>query len=404
VQTIYMDTHIPRLLATKTLGQVWSGSYVSRVSPVRFADQSDPPLPQPHGVRVGNDVSLICGSDLHLLLVETDPRIALASLPSLRRVYLGHEVCGHVLETGAAVTKVRPGDRVALQYPLPSCLTQNIDPPCPACADGRFYLCQNQAKGLGPTSVGGGWGDQMIVHERQLYRAPDYLADDQVALLEPAAVALHAVLEALPQPGQTVLVVGAGVIGLLVACVVRALVPEARLTLVARYPFQADAARRLGIEDVQVHQNVYQLTVQRTGAQLFRGALGNSMLLGGFDSVFDCVGSSRTLTQSLRYVRARGTVVAVGIQYRRYTVDLSPLYYQEVRLLGTWGYGVETWEGEKMDAFELASRLVGAGRISLAGLITHRFPLAGWRQAVTVAAEKKRYRSIKVGFDLTRKE
>jgi threonine dehydrogenase-like Zn-dependent dehydrogenase len=144
--------------------------------------------------------------------------------------------------------------------------------------------------------------------------------------------------------------------------------------------------------------------VERTGAQLFRGALGAAMLLGGFDSVFDCVGSSRTLTQALRYVRPRGTVIAVGIQLRPYTVDLSPLYSQEVRLLGTWGYGLETWEEERLDAFELAARLVRSGKIALSGLITHRYALSDWRQAVSVAGDKKRYRSIKVGFDLTGKE
>ena len=67
------------------------------------------------------------------------------------------------------------------------------------------------------------------------------------------------------------------------------------------------------------------------------------MLLGGFDVVFDCVGTSATLTESVRWTRAGGTVVAVGIQYKIYKSDLSPFYYQELRLLGTWGYGVEEW-------------------------------------------------------------
>jgi threonine dehydrogenase-like Zn-dependent dehydrogenase len=398
MQTVYMDINVPRLVATKALGRVWPSAYVSRISPVRFVTQPDPVLPGPYSVRVRNRISLICGSDLHLLFAEADPRIAIAALPSVKRVYLGHEVCGEVTEVGSSVSAVRPGDRVALQYTVPNCVTQAIQPSCPRCAEGQFHLCENQARDLGPSPMGGGWGDQMVVHERQLYRPPESLGDDEVALLEPAAVGVHAVLRAVPRPGQRVLVVGCGIIGLMTLQALRALAPSTEVTALARHEFQATIARGLGASEVYTGEDGYQITAKTTGANLYRGGFGSAMLLGGFDAVFDCAGSSRTLTEALRWVRADGTVVAVGIQYNMYKIDLSPLYFQEVRLIGTWGYGIEDWEGEGLDTFALAARLVEKKDLSFDRFITHRFALADWRKAVATAADKKRYQSIKVAL------
>lgn len=398
MQTVFMDINVPRLIATKALGQIWPAAYVSRVSPVRFVTWPDPDLPGPHSVRVRNRVSLICGSDLHLLFAEADPRIAIAALPSVKRVYLGHEVCGEVIEVGSSVTAVRPGDRVALQYTVPNCATQSIQPPCPRCADGQFHLCENQARDLGASPIGGGWGDQMVVHERQLYRPPESLSDDEVALLEPAAVGLHAVLRAMPRPGQRVLVIGCGVIGLTTLQALRALAPDAEVTVLARHEFQATIARGMGASEVCTGEDGYRIAARKTGANLYRGGFGCAMLLGGFDAVFDCAGSSRTLTEALRWVRADGTVIAVGVQYKMYKIDLSPLYFQEVRLIGTWGYGIEDWQGERLDTFALAARLVEQKKVSFDRFITHRFALADWRKAVAAAADKKRHQSIKVAL------
>ncbi len=67
-------------------------------------------------------------------------------------------------------------------------------------------------------------------------------------------------------------------------------------------------------------------------------------------------------------------------------------------MAGTWGYGQEDWKGERLDTFELAAILAESGDLVLDGLITHRFPLSQWREAVTVAVDKKKHRSIKVAL------
>ncbi len=398
MQTIYVEVDIPRVLATRALSKIWPGAYLSSISPVHFVTQPDPPLPGPHSVRVRNRLSLICGTDLHLVYVDGDPRVAPAVLPGNRRTYLGHEISGEVIEVGPAVTRVRVGDRVALRYFSPTCHTQGIQPPCRHCARGDYYLCENQSAGKGVASIGGGWGDQLIVHEDQLYRPPDALSDEAVALIEPAAVGVHAVLQELPRPGDRVLVLGCGIIGLMTVQALRALAPEAHVTALARYPFQAEVARRLGAHEVRTREDGYTVTAEVTGARLYRGMLGSAMLLGGFDVVYDCVGTGRTVTDTLRWARAGGAVVLVGVQFKPLTVDLSPVWYQEVRLLGVMAHGMERWLGEEIGTFELTARLFQMGRLTAEGLITHRFPLARWREAIEVAASKRRHRAIKVAF------
>jgi threonine dehydrogenase-like Zn-dependent dehydrogenase len=398
MRTIFIEIDIPRVVATRALGKVWPGAYFSPLSPLHFVTWPDPPLPGPHSVRVRNRLSLICGTDLHLAYADGDPRVAPAVLPGNKRTYLGHEICGEVVEVGPAVTRVRVGERVALRYFAPSCHTQGIEPLCAHCARGDYFLCENQSLGQGAPAIGGGWSDSFIAHEHQLYVPPSPLSDDEVALLEPAAVGVHAALMALPPPGARVLVLGCGIIGLMVIQALRALAPQVHVTALARYEFQAEAARRLGATEVRVREDGYAVAVEVTGARAYRGMMGSTMLLGGFDVVFDCVGTGKTLTDTLRWARAGGRVVLVGVQFQPLTVDLTPVWYQEVRLLGAMAHGHEVWQGEEIGTFELTARLFEERKLTAEGLITHRFPLAQWREAIAAASSKRAHQAIKIAF------
>ncbi len=398
MRTVYVELDIPRALATQVLGKVWTGAYLSPISPVHSATLPDPPLPGPHHVRVRNRLSLICGSDLHMVYVEIDPRVAPAALPGNKRFYLGHELCGEVIEVGEAVSRVRVGDRVALRHFSSTCHTQGIEPPCRHCREGNYYLCENQSMTETSPIIGGGWSDQFVAHEAQLFRAPEDLSDEEIAILETMATGVHTVLQALPEPGDRVAVLGCGIIGLVTIQALRALAPEAHITALARYPFQAEQARRLGAHEVRVREDGYQVTAEVTGAKLYQGMLGSRMLLGGFDVIYDCVGTGRTITDSLRWARAKGRVMLVGVQFRPMSVDLNPVWYQEVKLLGVYAHGREVWEGQEIGTFELTARLIQEGKLTAEGLITHRFPLARWKEAVRVASDKRRYQSVKVAL------
>ncbi|TET82368.1 MAG: hypothetical protein E3J46_13905 [Desulfobacteraceae bacterium] len=114
--------------STRIVGTVWNGVYYSSISPVSFGDLKEGPLPSPGWIRVKNILSGICGTDLSVFFLELNPKISLAALPGLSRVFLGHEICGEVVDVGPEVTRLRLGDRVALQRSLPCCFAKEIEP------------------------------------------------------------------------------------------------------------------------------------------------------------------------------------------------------------------------------------------------------------------------------------
>jgi threonine dehydrogenase-like Zn-dependent dehydrogenase len=125
----------------------------------------------------------------------------------------------------------------------------------------------------------------------------------------------------------------------------------------------------------------------------------NRMILEGFDIIYDCVGNKKTVTDSLRCVKPKGTVVLVGIDFRFLKVDLNPIWYQEITLTGILGNGMEVWNGEKMSTFDVAAKLFLQKKLTSAGLITHKFSLDQWKEAVKTASKKKEHEAIKVGIE-----
>jgi threonine dehydrogenase-like Zn-dependent dehydrogenase len=401
MRAIYIDKDIPRALAVKYLRRLWPGVVWSPLSHARVVDLPEPPLPGPRWVRVRNRQCGICASDLSLLLVKADPAAAPLALPGNRRIYLGHEVVSEVTEVGAAVKGIRPGQRVVMEsrFTGPTCFSQEIDPPCRHCAASNTRLCENASLRRGPTGVGGGWGDGYTAHETEVRVVPDELSDDQASLIEPMAVALHGVLRHPPHDGEQVLIVGAGIIGLLTVQCVKLISPGCRLTVLARYPHQAEAATRLGADAVLTGGDLYQQIADRTGGRLYRAMMNRGMILGGFDVIYDCVGRSDTVLDSLRWARGRGTVVLVGIDFSLLKVDLNPVWYQEVDLIGSHTFGAERVYSGVRHTFELVIDHLRAGRLTEAGLITHRFPLGEYRRAIDTALHKKSG-AIKVTFML----
>jgi threonine dehydrogenase-like Zn-dependent dehydrogenase len=401
MRTIYFEKNIPKILLAKALRPLWPGIIYSPLSPTQFADIADEPLPGAHWIRVRNRLCGICATDLHLLLVETDPKLAAAALPGTDRLYLGHEVLGVVSEIGAAVTSLTVGDRVIMDTRAvlhPTCLSQAVEPLCHHCRQGNYQLCENAALGRGPFGVGGGWGDSFTVHRTEVYRVPDDIDDQTAMLLEPLSVGVRAALRRLPQADEHVLVVGCGIVGLNVVQALRALSPSCRITALARYPQQIAMARQLGAEDVLATDDPYAATARLTGAKLYVGPFNNRMLLGGFDVVFDCVGSAQSVQDSLRWTRAGGTVVLVGVNLARMRVDLSPVWYQEVNLIGVLAHGQEEWNSTSQSTYDLTCDLVRQGKLTGAGLITHFFRLEHWQAAIKTA-QNKRTGAIKVVFD-----
>lgn len=402
MKTVYWEKDVPRIVANHLLSRIWPGVIWSPLSPVYVKDIPEPVLPGPRWLRVRNRQCGICASDLSILYTKPSVDIALAAIPALDRIYLGHELVGEVVEVGPGVTQYKIGDRVAMEGRYtgsPNCRTQEVDPPCRQCAAGQTRLCENKALGRGPNGVGAGWGDSCIAHESEVWPVPLDLDDDQASLIEPAAVALHAVLRRPPQAGERVLIVGAGIIGLLVLEAARIVSPQSEVTVMARHPHQAELAERLGAAQVVAGgDSRYDRVADITGARHYRFPLNRGMLLGGFDVVYDCVGKAATVVDGLRWARAGGTYVMVGIAFESLKVDLSPVWYQEVDLLGSHTFGVEDWRGRRVHTFDLVIEMMQEGALRHQGLITHRFPLAQLRRAVATAQDR-RGGAIKVTLD-----
>ena len=400
MRTIYIDKYLPKMLLVKAFTPLWRNVVFSPLSSAHFADVAEPPLPGPHWVRVRNKLSGICASDLSLLYVEADPKTAPAVLPGNQRFYLGHEVVSRVTEIGTAVTMLKVGDRVIMDtaFAGANCATQDIVPACDACRTGNRMLCENASLGTALRGVGGGWSDGYTAHQTEVYKVPDGLSDEQAMMVEPLSVGVRAVLRRLPKADHKVLVLGSGIIGLTVVEAARALAPDAHITAVARYPHQVEMALRLGADEIVRGEDGYEATARLTGAKLYSGMFSSRMLLGGFDVIYDCVGTSQSLQDCLRWTKAGGAVVLAGVKIKPLKVDLTPVWYQEVDLVGLLGHGMEELDGTLVSTYDLTVDLLQQGKLTVDGLITHRFPLERWREAIRTSQDKGSG-AIKVAFE-----
>jgi len=401
VKAVVADVTIPRYLITRAIGRLWRPAFWSPLSPIHLREISEPRLPGPDWVRVRVNLGGICGSDLHLVLLETSPSASVyASMPFV----IGHENVGTVVEAGPQAG-VEVGTRVVVE-PLLPCVTRGFAEPCPACARGDYNLCSRFTEGtlspgLGPGAcrdVGGSWGEVMVAHRSQLVPVPPQVPDEQAVMVEPLAVAVHAVLRFVPPDTATVLVLGAGTIGLASVAALGALRPAARVLVLARHAHQADLARQMGASAViaPTAGRHYREIASLTGAKLLRPLLGPPVLTGGVDVTLECVGTGRSIDDAIRLTRAGGAVVLVGLAAAPRGVDWTPIWLREVAVLGTFAYAQEHVDGHSIRGIDLAMDLMASGRVDLRPLITHRFRLADYRQALEVALDKRRHHAVKV--------
>jgi threonine dehydrogenase-like Zn-dependent dehydrogenase len=401
MKALYVNLTPLRMLATRMLmlARLRKQAYFSPFAPLRAEDIPSPPLPDPHYVRVRNRLGGICGSDIHFVQADGDFRIAPAALPGITRIYLGHELVGDVVEVGSEVKGYKVGDRVASQKLAGSCLGQGREPLCRYCAVGNYCLCE-EARQQESLSVGGGHAEEWVTHEGRLFPVPDDVTDDQAVLLEPAACGLRAALRRRAQPGDRVMVIGCGTIGLMTLQSIRAVQPDCEITALAQFDYQADMARKLGAKNIiMLGSDAYGEVARLTDGTLYRGRFGNSTIMGGFDIVYDCVGKPQTLGHALRWARAGGAVMLVGVHLAPMKIDLTPLWSWEIDLVGLFAHGGEDWQGERLSTFDLVVRLLREGKLNFDGFITHRFPLSQYRQAFLTAMDQARSHTFKVIFD-----
>lgn len=393
MKSLLIDKSPDRLMAALTGGPE---AIFSQSAHLRYLEIPDPPVP-PGWIGVKNSLSGVCGSDLHLIYLDLDLGVHPSALPGEKVTYLGHEVVGTVIES-APGSKLKPGQRVIRRMRVGggSCLTHGLEP-CSQCREGHYNHCERT--GL-PDTVGGGFSDRFYSPEGGLLAIPDELSDDQAILVEPAAVSLRAALRCPPAGKQQVLVFGAGTIGFFVLQALRVICPECRIVVVAQFDYQRDLALSFGADEVWLaEEDLLEKTAAATGGRVYTGFGGNRTLVGGFDLVYDCVGNSGTLQLSLRLARSRGSVVLMGASLKPLSLDLTPVWYNEVKLIGSVSHCRSLWQGEMAGDFDLAVRWMLEGKISTEGFITHRYGLDQYREAIAAAVNKEESKSVKVVFN-----
>ncbi len=405
MKAVVADVTIPRYLATRALAKLWQGAILGPSSPVRLVELPEPRLPGPEWVKVHNRLGGVCGSDIHLVGLETPPSASVfASMPFV----IGHENVGVVVEAGPG-SGVAEGSRVVVE-PLLPCSTRGFEPPCRACARGDYNLCSRFAEGsLAPgighgscRDVGGSWGEYMVAHRSRLVGVPDSVTDEAALLMEPLAVAVHAVARCVPGEARSVLVAGAGAVGLAAVVALRALRPNATVVVAARYEHQAELASALGAAKVIPARGAvpYREIAALVGARLLKPLIGPPVLTDGVDAVLECVGTGRSIDSALRLTRAGGVVALVGLASAPRGVDWTPMWLREVSVRGSFAYSTEIVEGRRVRSVDLAMELIADGSAGLGRMVTHRFPLADYRRAVGVALDKRRHRAVKVALEI----
>ena len=389
---------------------VVSGCATGPGSFIRLADIPEPVLPSPQWLRIRPTLSGICGSDLGVITARASVYLsALTSFPFVP----GHEVVGIITdvgtETGTDVKGLEVGQRVCLE-PVLGCRVRDIDPPCQPCAQGRYGNCENVTGGCIAAGVqtgfcrdtGGGWGSSLVAHRLQVHPIPESLPDHTAVLAEPLSCAIHGVLMSRIYPDSRVLVVGCGTMGLLTIAALHTLTPAGSIVAMGRHAYQRELAMALGADEVTPSgQAGYRRLTELAPSAIHSLPIGKPAVTGGFDVAFDCVGSGSSLEDALRWTRPQGEVTMLGMPAPGH-IDLTPFWYQEVHLNGSYTYAMESYEGADIPTFHLALDLLQRDDMSakLGGLVRHTFALRSYRKAIAIAMRPGRHQAIKTAFDL----
>ena len=275
----------------------------------------------------------VCGTDLHIWLGE---------YPSAPPMTMGHEVCGIVAELGEGVDDAWRGARVAVETFFSTCGV------CRYCRAGKLSVCA-QRRSIG-THVDGGFAPRLVLPARNLHRVPAALPDEAAALSEPLACVCNSMLDPnAVQPGDDVLVVGPGAIGLIAAQVARAC--GGRVTMRG---------------------------TERDNARLaLAGVLGFETSVAGRDAppdgdvVVECSGAGPGIADALNATRPRGRIVQMGLRGADVTIPYDLICFHELTVSAGFASNPQSWR----------RAMALLGEVELAPLVTEVLPLADWRRA-----------------------
>ncbi len=363
--------------------------------------REDWPIPSiefPRQVKVKSIMTGICTSDLHQINVNVSNSMSI--IAKKQKLFpLGHEALGEIVETGDEMDNLQVNDRV-VHSPVVSCRSYGFKL-CPSCQNGNPQTCyaiigQGDGSPLetfygGRGNFGGfgsgGFNEYFVGFEHQFTRVPDGVPDRIAVLSEPLAVALHGVVRNMPNDDDDVLVIGAGIIGLMTIASLRGIGSKARIISAVKYPFQRDFAKAMGADDVVFTTNTkefYSQIAELTEGGLFKPILGKNLIYGdkGVDIIFDTVSTDSTLDDAIRLVRTNGKIVIVGMGYGvTKKTEWVLQVMKEVEIVGSMMHGLEKIGDTHVDTMELALNIMKKDSRPFIDLVTHEYRIEDYQQA-----------------------
>ena len=395
MQALVFQHNLAREAAATIGGRVDKRVFVSRYAPVSLKEVPEPVPPAAGWVRCETVVSGLCGSDAKQIFLNgsrDNPLTALVSFPHV----LGHEAVARRLDNGR---------RVVLN-PWLWCTPRGIEPLCEACAEGRYPWCRNFSNGDLPVAIhlgncagaAGAHAERFCAHESQLFEVPQTLSDEAAVLSDPVSVSLRSILLSPPEPSRPVLVYGSGTLAFAAIGLLRHLYPQTEIWAATRAGFRSSLAARLGADAVltSTPDDLVREVARRTGKPALKPWSGKDWLQDGPAVVYDTIGSTETVETSLRLLQTGGTLVVSGVEPPK-RFEWTPMYFKELRVVGSNGFGIEEVAGVRKHAFEHYFDFTAAG-LDLTAVVTHRFPLARWDEAVLALADSRHTGAVKVLF------
>ena len=292
----------------------------------------------------------VCGSDIHV----NHGKHPYTGYP----VVQGHEVSAEVAEVGADVTGFKPGDKVTIQ-------PQVVCGECYPCTHGQYNACEKlKVNGFQTTGMA---SDYFVVDASKALKLPDSMSFDHGAMIEPIACGIHAIGRYGDVKGKSVLVLGGGPIGNLLAQSCKAM--GAKTVLLSELSeYRLEVAEKCGISVVNPRKKD------------LKEAMDETFGSDGADVIFECVGIKETITQAIEYARKGSDIVVVGVFAEEANINLGFVQDKELKLIGTAMF--------RENAFIKAIMLVENGLIELDALITDHVDFDEYERAYTIIDEQ----------------
>lgn len=306
----------------------------------------------------------VCGSDVH----SYKGKHPFVHPP----IVLGHEFSGVIHQIGTRVNSFSPGDRVIVEPNI-------VCGKCYNCLHGRYNICTN-LKVVGCVGYDGAFAEYVAVPEKKVLRLPGNISFEKAALVEPVAVAVHAVRKAKQKINDVVVILGAGTIGLLVMQVAK-LAGAGKVIVTDVLDYRLKKAGELGADRLvnPASQDLIKIIQEKYGRN-------------EVDLIYDCVGIEETISQAIQIARKGIRIMVIGVPEERIEVDLSLIQDRELEIVGSLMYVRED--------FKAAIDFIQKEKLKVKPLVTHHFKLKDVDKAFHLITEEKK-EVLKVLIDVS---